>query len=111
MMRMLSLAWIDDGLRTQLIQHPVHPSELGRRHTEQESLPFPFGFHIKLAPLFGVGVQHQIAHDDVVRIDDADRVLFGAREEDGGDEAVVAGAEDEDIAGAGESRHGACPQR
>ena len=61
--RMLLPARVDDRLGAQLMQHPAHARELRRRHRKGVLAPSPLGFHVKLAPRFGIVVQDQIAYD------------------------------------------------
>jgi hypothetical protein len=61
--RVLLLTRIDDCLRSELTQHPVHPAELRRRHHKGYSLSSQIGFDTKIAPMLGIILANDIAHN------------------------------------------------
>jgi hypothetical protein len=62
------LAWVDDRLRSEFVQHPTHPAELRRGQGEGNSDASQLGFHTEMAPLLLAIVQENVAHDPGVEV-------------------------------------------
>ena len=65
---MLLLARIDDRLRSELVQHPAHPAELRRRHSEGNLVSAQLGFQAEVAIVILAIIQDEIAHNPGVEV-------------------------------------------
>jgi hypothetical protein len=66
--RVLLLARINNCLRSELTQHPVHPAEFRRWHNESNLLSCQFGFDTEIAPMLGIVVANDVPHNTGTKI-------------------------------------------